>query len=155
MLVYGLGKIVQFEEAIAVNKTVDEMSGMQLMWVFYGYSKPFVITSGVFEIIGGILLLIKKTRLMGCLFSSTILVNVILQDILYGVHIGALKAAIIYQILIVIILWLNKDRVIKGMKILLTSNKIQQSKAKFFIKLIVAFLLFLVLRITEYYLTIK
>lgn len=108
MFIYGGAKLFQFDGATDINKTVSEMTGMELMWAFYGYSKSFVITIGIFEIIGGILILIKKTRIIGCLFTSVILVNIIFQDIYYGVHYGALRAAIIYQLLIVIILYLHK-----------------------------------------------
>ena len=154
MFIYGLGKIIQFDGAVEVNKTVSEMTGMELMWAFYGYSKSFAITLGVFELIGGFLILIKKTRIIGCLITSTILVNVIFQDIHFGVHLGALKAAIFYQILILIILWLNKEKLIRGMKVLLESNKFEQPKTKLFIKLLIAFGVFLILRILEYYITI-
>ena len=154
MFIYGLGKIIQFDGAVEVNKTVSEMTGMELMWAFYGYSKSFAITLGVFELIGGFLILIKKTRIIGCLITSTILVNVIFQDIYFGVHLGALKAAIFYQILILIILWLNKEKLIRGMKVLLESNKFEQPKTKLFIKLLIAFGVFLILRILEYYMTI-
>ena len=139
MFIYGLGKIIQFDGAVEVNKTVSEMTGMELMWAFYGYSKSFAITLGVFELIGGFLILIKKTRIIGCLITSTILVNVIFQDIYFGVHLGALKAAIFYQILILIILWLNKEKLIRGMKVLLESNKFEQPKTKLLIKLLIAF----------------
>ena len=154
MFIYGLGKIIQFDGAVEVNKTVSEMTGMELMWAFYGYSKSFAITLGVFELIGGFLTLIKKTRIIGCLITSTILVNVIFQDIYFGVHLGALKAAIFYQILILIILWLNKEKLIRGIKLLLEPNKFEQSKTKLFIKLLIAFGVFLILRILEYYITI-
>ena len=154
MFIYGLGKIIQFDGAVEVNKTVSEMTGMELMWAFYGYSKSFAITLGVFELIGGFLILIKKTRIIGCLITSTLLVNVIFQDIYFGVHLGALKAAIFYQILILIILWLNKEKLIRGMKVLLESNKFEQSKTKLFIKLLIAFGVFLILRILEYYMTL-
>ena len=154
MFIYGLGKIIQFDGAVEVNKTVSEMTGMELTWAFYGYSKSFAITLGVFELIGGFLILIKKTRIIGCLITSTLLVNVIFQDIYFGVHLGALKAAIFYQILILIILWLNKEKLIRGMKVLLESNKFEQSKTKLFIKLLIAFGVFLILRILEYYITI-
>ena len=155
MFIYGLGKIIQFDGAVEVNKTVSEMTGMELMWAFYGYSKSFAITLGVFELIGGFLILIKKTRIIGCLITSTLLVNVIFQDIYFGVHLGALKAAIFYQILILIILWLNKEKLIRGMKVLLESNKFEQPKTKLFIKLLIAFGVFLILRLLEYYLTIR
>src|SRR5690606_27977531 len=85
MLVYGGAKLVQFDGAAQIEKTVSELTGMELMWAFYGYSKAFAMTIGVFEIIGAILILIKRTRIIGCLFTSTILVNIILQDIFFEV----------------------------------------------------------------------
>jgi hypothetical protein len=156
MLVYGGGKLIQFEDAVDINKTVAEMTGMELMWAFYSFSKSFVITLGILEVIGGILILIKKTRLIGCLFTTGILLNVILQDIFFGVHLGALKAAILYQLLILIILWLNKEKMITSIKALLDSNNNnKQPKIKLFIKLLIAFGIFIILRVLEYYITIK
>jgi len=155
MFIYGGGKLIQFNGAAELDKTVAEMTGMELMWAFYGYSKSFAITLGIFEVLGGLLILIKRTRLIGCLFTSTILMNVILQDIFYGVHVGALKAAILYQVLILIILWMNKEKMMEAFKSLLSSKKIQQSKSKFFLKFLIAFGIFIVFRILEYYITIK
>jgi hypothetical protein len=155
MFIYGGAKIVQFDGAAEIDKTVSELTGMELMWAFYGYSKSFAVTLGIFEIIGGILILIKRTRIIGCIFVSTILVNVIFQDIYFGVHLGALKAAIMYQFFILIILWLNREKLIRSLKTLLESNKVEQRKMKFFIKLVIAFAFFIGLRILEYYITIK
>ncbi|WMN07510.1 hypothetical protein [Marivirga arenosa] len=155
MFIYGGGKMVQFVDAVDPSKTVAEMTGMELMWAFYSYSKSFVITLGIFEVIGGVLILIKRTRLLGCLFITAILFNVILQDIYFGVHLGALKAAILYQILILIILWLNKEKIIKSIKILMTSEqRATQTKRKVFTKLLLAFGIFVVVRVFEYYITI-
>lgn len=155
MFIYGGAKLFQFDSSIGLDKTVSEMTGMELMWSFYGYSKAFAITIGIFEIFGGLLILFKKTRIIGCLFTSAILINIIFQDIFYFVHLGALRAAILYQILILIIVWLNKEKLIKSLKILLESKKIEQSKTKLFLKLVIAFLLFVGFRIAEYYLTIR
>lgn len=155
MFVYGGAKYFQFRGATAVNKTVSEMTGMEIMWAFYGYSHYFAITLGIFEIIGGILLLIKKTRILGCLFTSTILLNIILQDIYYEVHLGALRAAILYQFLIGIILWINRIKVREAMQVLLSSSKTDDSNGKLVVKIGFALLLFILFRIGEYYLTIK
>ena len=155
MFIYGGGKLIQFDGAAEIDKTISEMTGMELMWAFYGYSKSFAITLGVFELIGGFLILIKRTRIIGCLFTSTILVNVIFQDIYFGVHLGALKAAILYQLLLLIILSLNKEKLITSIKTLLRSDKTEQNKTKFFVKIIITFGIFTGLRILEYFITIK
>lgn len=83
MFVYGGAKVMQFDGASKIDKTVAEMTAMELMWAFYGYSKAYAMTLGLFEIINGTLILIKRTRIIGCLFTLTILVNVILQGIFF------------------------------------------------------------------------
>ncbi len=153
MLIYGGAKIIQFDGASEINTPVSELTGMQLMWAFYGHSKPFALTLGFFEITGGLLILFKKTRILGCLFTSTILVNVILQDIFYDINRGALIAAIIYQICIIIILLLNRVQIINSLRLLLKKTSLGQTTTKFFAKLGIAFILFVLLRITEFYLT--
>ncbi|MCO4293566.1 hypothetical protein NF867_11890 [Solitalea sp. MAHUQ-68] len=155
MLIYGGGKLVQFDGATKIDKMVSEMTGMELMWAFYGYSNSFAITLGVFEIIGGTLILFKKTRIIGCLLASTILVNVIIQDIYFNVNPGALKAALFYQLLILIILWLNRDKLIRSINTLLETPKRDQPKMKLLLKLTIALVLFVGLRIAEYYITLK
>ncbi len=108
MVLYGIGKPTQFGNIIILQKKVADLTGMELMWAFYGYSKTYPIIIGVFEIIGGLLLVLGKTRIIGAFILTTILLNVILQDIFYGVNEGALKAAIIYQLLIVVILYCRR-----------------------------------------------
>jgi hypothetical protein len=110
MLIYGVGKLVQFG-APSVDKPVSELTGMELMWAFYGYSKAYALLLGALEVTGGLLLLLPRTRLLGALFITTILVNVIIQDVVYEVNRGALKAAIIYQAFTFLILWLNRRAV--------------------------------------------
>jgi len=155
MFAYGIGKMVQFEGASSTNLKFSEMTAQQLMWPFYGYSKPYVLTLGFLEILGGTLMLIKRTRILGCLYISTILVNVILQDIFYRVNIGALKAAIVYQLLILIILWINKEKLKQSIKLLYNLNKVEQSKKKLGNKLLLSVLIFAIFRIVEFYITIK
>ncbi len=155
MLAYGVGKMVQFKHAQHVSTPVSELSGMQLMWAFYGYSRPFVLSLGALEIIGGLLILIKRFRLIGCLMVSSILINVILQDIFYDVNIGALRAAILYQIAIIIIFIINKQIVIDVWKKLIQTNITQQNLKEKLYVIIVSTLLFVLFRIIEYYITIR
>lgn len=107
MFFFGAGKYQQF------NHSIDEkFKGMKIMWEFYSYSKPFVLTLGLFEILGAVLLLIPKTRIIGCLFLTSLLANVILQDYFYEVP--AIFGAITLQLIIFFILWLNRTPLING-----------------------------------------
>lgn len=155
MFAYGFGKIIQFNVANEINSKITDITGMELMWAFYGYSKAYVLTLGIFEITGGFLMLVKRTRILGCFFVTTILVNVILQDIFYEVNIGALRAAILYQFSILIVLWFNRHQLKQTLKILLSSLNGKQENNKRVVILICSLSLFSVLRIVEFYLTIK
>jgi len=153
MFVYGGAKPLQFNGAAEVDTVISEATGMQLMWAFYGYSQAFAIIIGVLEVLGGVLILIRRTRIIGCLFTSTILVNIILQDIFYEVNQGALRAAILYQLILFVILWLNREKLIASLKDLLIVNETEGAKAKLFVKLLIAFAIFAALRVLEYYAT--
>ncbi len=115
MFTYGFGKYIQFQGNYA-DQLISELEGRELMWAFYSYSRPFVLLIGIFEVAGGILLLIPRTRIIGSLFLTTILVNVILQDIFFDVNRGALWAAIIYQFLLLVILYLRRAPFLAGLQ---------------------------------------
>ncbi len=116
MFLYGIGKPMQFTNVEITQKIISQLTGMELMWAFYGHSKAYVLVVGFFEILGALLILIPKTRILGCLITTTILFNVILQDIFYEVNFGALIAAITYQICVLIILAINKNIIISTLR---------------------------------------
>jgi len=153
MCAYGVGKIVQFNGAIDVEKTLPELTGMELMWAFYGYSLPFAIIIGTLEVTGGLLIFFKRTRIIGCLFTSFILINIILQNIIFDVKTGALISAIIYQLLILIILWMNKTILFDVIKLLTNKEEKKYSLKKRIIPLFITFILFVILLFLIHYST--
>jgi hypothetical protein len=108
MVSYAILKPLQFP-IMDFNQIKEPLTGHQIMWMFYGYSKAYVILIGFLEFFGGILLLFRKTRIFGCLLLTTILINIILQDYFY--EIAALKTAILYQLLILVILYFDRKEV--------------------------------------------
>lgn len=147
MLFYGLGKIVQFEH-ITGSINLDEITGQELMWAFYGYSKTYPLIIGFFEIMGAMLLLFRRTRIFACFLLTTILFNIILQDIIYEVNQGALFSAIYYQLLIFIILSFNYKQVKQIMDSFFKSKSSKLNKQKI-ISMILAFSVALVLKYFE------
>lgn len=111
MIGYGAGKALQFGELSDYTLPINRMKPMDIMWAFYSYSKPFAIAIGIFEIIGALLLVIPKTRILGGLFLTFILMNIILQDIAFDVHKGALANAIMYQVLILGIFYRHRAKI--------------------------------------------
>lgn len=154
MLVYGLAKYVQFDNPSLITKSVSEMTGMELMWSFYGYSKTYAILLGIAEITGGILFLVKRTRILGGVLLTGILMNVIVQDIVYGVNQGALIAAIIYQIMVFSVLWMYKKQLIDGIKAIMVKKRdIQYATNKRLLLIGLAFIVALIWKFIEFKLT--
>lgn len=116
LFVYGIAKTVQFDATAQNDAPVNSLTGQQLMWAFYGYSVTYAKFLGVVEMAGAVFLLFRRTTLLGCLVITTVLVNVIAQDIAYGVLEGALRAAIIYQVLTIGVLLLNWQQVMNVWK---------------------------------------
>jgi hypothetical protein len=116
MFIYGAMKFAQFGDNPYSDKLVADLTDMQLMWAFYGRTLIFPLIIGGFEIAGAGLLFFKKTRLLGCLFLSTILINIIIQDFVYSVHGGAIASAIIYQLIIFYILFKYRTEMINAFK---------------------------------------
>ncbi len=153
MLAYGIGKLVQFGDVDTISTSVSEMTGQELMWAFYGYSKPFQYVLGILEIVGGIGLLFDRSRLISGFLLSTVLVNIILQDIFYGVNVGALLAACIYQLLVLLIFWLNRERLKAIWQLLIQVNSDTKTRKEKGWVLGLGLLIAVVLRVVEYVVT--
>lgn len=79
------------------------------MWSFYSYSLAYPVVIGAFEVLGGVCLVLDRTRIFGCILLTIILSNIIIQDYIYDIM--ALKSAIYYQVLVFIILIFDYDKV--------------------------------------------
>lgn len=147
MSIYGEAKALQFGDINQYTRPLFSYDGMSLMWAFYSYSKPYAIILGIFEILGSIFFLVPKTRIIGAFVLSSILINVILQDYFYGVHRGAMANAIIYQIIIFIVLFMNKQKVMMMIK----NSKIDFnfSRKKMGLKLILVVIILFILMIMQ------
>ena len=135
MIVYGVTKPIQFSDfSNSTNVYVSE--GHKIMWSFYSYSLTYPLIIGFFEILGGISLLSNRSRIFGCILLTIILSNIIIQDYIY--EIVALKSAIFYQILVVIILFFDKEKLKRVIKVLFTTSKFSKNLILIIIALIIA-----------------
>ena len=152
MSAYGVGKYVQFQGGYDQNVTLSELSGMQLMWAFYGYSLNFALIIGFFELLSAALIFFKKTRLIGCFFLSPILVNIIIQDIIYEVHLGALITALIYQSFVFIIIYFNRSKIYQALKLLFLARNEYKNRREQIISISMSVILFLTLQFLIFWL---
>src|SRR5439155_23903336 len=82
--------------------TYGESSPMGLLWTFMGASKPYVMFSGLTEAAGGLLLLFRRTSLLGGLLSAAVLTNVVLMNFCYDVPVKLYSARLLLMALFVV-----------------------------------------------------
>jgi heme/copper-type cytochrome/quinol oxidase subunit 2 len=114
MIIYGIAKPSQFGDISNYTEPINKLNPMELMWAFYSYSKTFALIIGFFEVLGAILLVIPKTRLIGGFLLTTILTNIILQDYFFKVLQGALANAIFYQLIILFVFYRHRYKLLNA-----------------------------------------
>lgn len=123
ILIYGIGKIMQFEGSKLLEVSIKDASKFDIMWAFFGTTREYPIIIGSLQIIGAILLVFRKTKLFGALLLTPIFLNIIVLDILYTIPFGALLNALIYQSIFIFIIIQQRKRITKTFRILIIENE--------------------------------
>jgi hypothetical protein len=116
--IYGIGKIfggqfytsTRMPDEIAIMP-IGLVPDFELAWTFMGRSFGYILFIGLAEIIGACLLLFNKTKLIGTLILIPIMVNVIVFDIFFLDVYGALGSAVLYFLMLLTILVINKEKI--------------------------------------------
>ncbi len=151
---YGLAKILgaQFYTPDLIPTEIEttpisQIPDFDLAWVFMGRSYGYMLFIGMSELIGALMLLFNKTKLIGTLILIAIMVNVIVFDIFFLDEYGALASAVIYFIMLLAILWINKEKITNVIKTLthfdtLTKTSNKEKFVKYSYILLIFFVVF-------------
>ncbi|HEY6392026.1 MAG TPA: hypothetical protein VIX89_12155 [Bryobacteraceae bacterium] len=86
---YGFAKVIPtqfiFPGFSRLIEPLGELSPMGLLWNFMGYSTPYIIFSGLAEVFGGALLLLRRTATLGAMASAAVLLNIVMLNFCYDV----------------------------------------------------------------------
>ncbi|OUR98208.1 hypothetical protein A9Q86_14230 [Flavobacteriales bacterium 33_180_T64] len=114
MLFYGFAKIFhgQFGDPSLelLLQSVGEMSPMGLAWTFMGHSMAYNIFIGFTEVLGGVLLLYRKTLTIGSMIIIGVMANVVMMNLSYDVPVKLFSMHLVLMALV--LLWPDKQRVI-------------------------------------------
>lgn len=154
---YGLGKIMngqfylkgQLPSEVA-NLPLREVDGYTLAWTFFGYSKGYILFIGIAQLVGAILFLINRTKIIGGFILLPILMNIIIMDYFYGVAYGALFSALFYALGILWVCSRNWIKIKKSLVGLLVDLKIKITQKEIPYYLIAIALVFIIF-VIEYY----
>jgi uncharacterized membrane protein YphA (DoxX/SURF4 family) len=105
MVFYGIGKLNQFASPPldVLQRPVGETSPMMLLWTFMGYSTTYSLFTGVAEVLGGLLLMSRRTTLLGALVSVGVMSNVVMLNFCYDVPVKLFSSHLLAMAVLLIL----------------------------------------------------
>ena len=89
MIGYGMVKVFPFQmppPSVAVlTEPAGNMAPMTFLWNLIGLSPVYEMICGSAEVLGGVLLLYRRTALAGAIFSTFVVTNIVLYNYCYDV----------------------------------------------------------------------
>lgn len=96
MFGYGAAKVIPSQFPMpGLDKlvhTFGQTSPMGLLWTFMGASPAYNFFTGAMEILGGLLLTVRRTTLLGALVSAGVLSNIVALNFFYDVPVKLYSA---------------------------------------------------------------
>lgn len=109
ILTYGTRKLIgsgQFGSGSALSqRPVGSLNGYQLTWFFYGYSHAYGIILGLVQVVAGILLLFRRSALLGAAVLTPVMANILLINVFYRIAWGAEIVAAFLLASCLLLLW--------------------------------------------------
>lgn len=117
--IFGFEKIfeVNFAFSYHVNDSlVDTLTGQELTWVYYGYSYGLSVIVCLFQITGSILLVFRRTVLLGVATLLPVFFNILLINLFYGISPITLFTSLVITLGLVYLLLERKEDILALLK---------------------------------------
>jgi uncharacterized membrane protein YphA (DoxX/SURF4 family) len=112
MFSYGFHKLYPLQRTPISASRLELPYGMQdppfVLWHFLGYSKAFTMFTGIGEVIGGLLLLNRKTTTLGALILTGLLSTVVMINFSYSIPVKLFSLHLL--LIAIILLWQDRKR---------------------------------------------
>jgi hypothetical protein len=141
LLGYGSSKLAHLQfhlnQALA-QRPVITLTGYELTWYYYGYSRTYSCILGFTQVIGAFLLLFRKTTLLGAMAMLPVIVNILLIDILIlPPDYGPTLPALIIFVSLVMLLWRDLQNLIQAIWTTQMPEPANSRKAHFWIRTVI------------------
>lgn len=109
MVVYGLAKLsFEFSQfppprTFQLDKTWGDSSPMNVLWTFMGYSRAYTFFSGIGELVSGVLLLFRRTSVLGALIGIGIMANVVMLNFSYDVPVKIMSSHLLVMACLIVL----------------------------------------------------
>jgi uncharacterized membrane protein YphA (DoxX/SURF4 family) len=86
LFTYGISKLAGVQFALSpdiARRAIGSLSGFQLTWYYYSYSHIYASLLGLTQLVGGALLLFRKTALMGAAIMTPVMANILMINLFF------------------------------------------------------------------------
>ncbi|ARK13366.1 hypothetical protein A6C57_25185 [Fibrella sp. ES10-3-2-2] len=107
---YGFAKILktQFQSPdFRLDTPLGEVNGFGLTWYYFGYSYTLSVIIGLIQVGGSVLLLYRRTTLLGVLVLLPVMINIVLINLFYQISLGAFFNSVMFTLGLIFLLLLN------------------------------------------------
>ena len=88
-LSYGIiklfGQQMIFPSLSQLATPLGDLLPMRFSWLFIGYSTPYQFFSGAVETVAGVLLLFRRTSMLGAFVAASVFLNVVMMNLCYDI----------------------------------------------------------------------
>ncbi len=106
MFVYGMSKLFPLQmmpPSLAVlNEPFGNISPMTLLWTMIGLHPGYEMICGSAEVVAGLLILCRRTALLGALFTAFVVSNVVLYNFFFDVPVKIYAAHLLLMSLVIV-----------------------------------------------------
>ncbi|MFW6198307.1 MAG: hypothetical protein ACOC5E_00640 [Acidobacteriota bacterium] len=106
-ILYGFAKINDAQFTVLdsrLDQPLRDLSGFWLAWHFFGYSAVYGNLIALLQVIGGLLLAVPRTAVLGAVMLLPMAVNILLVDLFYGIDLGGTLAGVVFLACLVVVL---------------------------------------------------
>ena len=101
MFLFGFNKVFDaqfpFPDMDILLQSYGESTPRRLAWTFMGYSYSYSFFTGLGEVLGGFLLLFRKTTTLGALLVMAVMSNVVMMNFSFGIMVKVFSAHLMFM----------------------------------------------------------
>ena len=115
LFTYGLSKLLGRQFSVPPEmalRPVGSLTGYQLAWVYYNYSRIYADLLGLIQLACGAMLLFRKTALLGAALVLPVMANILLINLFYSIAWGAMATSTFIFAAMLAVLWRDRHALV-------------------------------------------
>jgi hypothetical protein len=118
LYMYGSSKLLHLQfnlQSKLAHRPIGTLSGYELTWYYYGYSRVYASILGLTQVGGATLLLFRKSTLLGAVLMTPVMANILLVNMFVLVNdYGPYFTSTLILISMLIILWHERTALVQA-----------------------------------------